>query len=50
MEALYTIIVSILVCTLFGYALTGAFGTTVAMWAWGTLAIALLGGLLAMGG
>ena len=50
MEILGNIIIFIVVCTLVGYALTGAFGTTVLMWAWGSLAVAFFGGLMSIGG
>lgn len=49
MDNLGTILISIIVCTLFGFALFGSLGVTVQMWAVGTLAIACLGFLLGAG-
>ena len=43
------ILASIIVCTLFGFALFGYFGVTVQMWSIGTLAVAFLGFLAASG-
>ena len=43
-------LISIIFCTLFGFAAFGSFGVTVQMWALGTLLVAFLVGMLAMGG
>ena len=43
-------LISIIFCTLFGFAVFGSFGMTVQMWAVGTLLVAFLVGMLGMGG
>ena len=50
MESLGSILLSIFVCTLFGFAVFGYLGVTVQMWALGTLFVAFLGFLLGAGG
>jgi len=49
MDTLGSVLLSIFVCTLFGFALFGYLGVTVQMWALGTLAVAFLGFLLGAG-
>ena len=49
MDTLGSILLSLFVCTLFGFALFGYLGVTVQMWALGTLAVAFLGFLLGAG-
>jgi hypothetical protein len=49
MDTLGSILLSLFVCTLFGFALFGYLGVTVQMWAMGTLAVAFLGFLLGAG-
>ena len=49
MDTLGSMLLSIFVCTLFGFALFGYLGVTVQMWAMGTLAVAFLWFLLAGG-
>jgi hypothetical protein len=49
MDSIGTILLSIAVCTLFGFALFGYLGVTIQMWALGTLAVAFLGFLLGAG-
>ena len=44
------VIISIICCTLFGFAIFGSFGVTVQMWAAGTLLTAFLIGMLGLGG
>ena len=44
------VLISIICCTLFGFAVVGTFGVTVQMWAVGTLLVAFLAGMAGLGG
>ena len=50
MDLIGNILISIIFCTLFGFAVFGTFGVTVQMWALGTLLVAFLVGMLGLGG
>jgi len=50
MDTLVNAVISIVFCTLFGFAVFGYFGLTIQMWALGTLAVAFLVFLLGAGG